>query len=196
MEEVLPSSHPYYEFDPFGIRISQTSSISVGGDPAEVFIFWGNERVENFNTATDPDDNSSWDYKINLSNSADIGFFETTITENLIENKQYFFRAYAKNVAGEVWADEIYGFETVDTEISRYTLDGLILWLDATDINGDGEKDNLFDKSNIPLWVDKSLSEKDATQNIISQMPLYDPRVKTIITTYYNTFSVRCCKNI
>ena len=46
-------------------------------------------------------------------------------------------------MAGEVWADEIYGFETVDTEISRYTLDGLILWLDATDINGDGEKDDL-----------------------------------------------------
>ena len=39
-------------------------------------------------------------------------------------------------------------------------MDGLILWLDATDIDGDGERDSVLDKTNIPLWVDKSRQRK------------------------------------
>ncbi|MDA0343881.1 MAG: hypothetical protein O3B07_06795, partial [Verrucomicrobia bacterium] len=43
VDEVLPSTHPYRDLDPFGLQVSQTTSVSVGGDPAEVIIFWGDE---------------------------------------------------------------------------------------------------------------------------------------------------------
>ena len=174
MEEVLPNSHPYSDLDPFGIQVSQTSSISVGGDPAEVIIFWGDEKINTLSTTTNPDDNSSWDYQTILNDSSDIGPLEKTISENLLENKEYYFRAYARNVAGEVWADKIQTFKTIDTQFTAYSMDGLILWLDATDIDGDGERDQLRDKINLPLWVDKSISKKDATQTIIDQMPTDD----------------------
>ena len=53
-------------------------------------------------------------------------------------------------------------------------MDGLVLWLDATDIDADGQRDSISDHTNIPIWVDKSISAKDATQTIINQMPTYD----------------------
>ncbi|MGA1101733.1 MAG: LamG-like jellyroll fold domain-containing protein, partial [Opitutales bacterium] len=174
VDEVLPSTHPYRDLDPFGLQVSQTTSVSVGGDPAEVIIFWGDEKIETLSTSTDPDNNSTWDYATTLSDSADIGALEKTISENLIADKEYYFRAYARNVAGETWADQIQTFKTIDTQFTAYSMDGLILWLDASDVDGNGERDQIPDQTNIPLWVDKSTSAKDATQTIIDQMPSYD----------------------
>ncbi|MEL0098081.1 MAG: LamG-like jellyroll fold domain-containing protein, partial [Opitutae bacterium] len=173
-KEVLPEEHPYAILDPFGLQVNQTISSSVGGDPAEVVIFWGNERIESNSTTANPDDNSSWDYRIVLNESADIGTFETTINENLEENTLYYFRAYAKNIAGANWAEQILTFKTIDTQFTKHSMDGLILWLDASDIDGNGERDSLIDQTNIPIWVDKSVSSKDATQTIINQMPTYE----------------------
>ena len=74
---------PILDLDPFGILVNQTTSRSVGGDPAEVTIFWGDERIDSNSTITNPDDNSSWDYKVVLSQFADIGTLESTISEIL-----------------------------------------------------------------------------------------------------------------
>ena len=39
-EEILPESHPYYSYDPFGVSVNQIASRSIGGDEAEVSIYW------------------------------------------------------------------------------------------------------------------------------------------------------------
>ena len=59
-----------------------------------------------------------------LNESADIGTFEQAISENLEENTLYYFRAYAKNIAGETWADQIQTFKTIDTQFTQYSMDG------------------------------------------------------------------------
>ena len=103
-EEVLPDTHPYYSFNPFGISINQTSLRSVGGDPSEITIYWGNEYLETESTVINENNDSLWDHKIVLSQSANIGQYEISLTDNLEEGESYYFRAHAKNIAGETWS--------------------------------------------------------------------------------------------
>ena len=172
--DVLQTNHPYSSSSPFEGETSSSIITSIGGDPAEVILFWGNEKIETNSTNVDPDDNSSWDYKLTLSSSSNIGTLEQLVTDNLEENTDYYYRAYAKNLAGENWAKDILTFRTIDTQFTKDTMDGLLLWLDASDIDGDGQRDSLIDQASIPLWLDKSRSGKHATQSIISKMPAYD----------------------
>ena len=174
VDEVLPSDSPIPRPGSVWPASFTDSFGQCWRSPAEVIIFWGDEKIETLSTSTDPDNNSSWDYATTLSESADIGALEKTISENLTEDNEYYFRAYARNVAGETWADQIQTFKTIDTQFTAYSMDGLILWLDASDVDGNGERDQIPDQTNIPLWVDKSTSAKDATQTIIDQMPSYD----------------------
>ena len=90
-EEILPDSHPYSSLDPFGITVNQLASKSVGGDPAEVTIYWGDERVETESTSLDENNDSLWDYSISLSETASIGQLEVFLTENLEEGKSYYY---------------------------------------------------------------------------------------------------------
>ena len=173
-EQILPAEHPYVSTPPFEGKTSSSAISSIGGDPAEVYLFWGDERIEVNSTITDPQNNSTWDYKLVLSDSSDIGILDQVVTSNLVENTDYYYRAYAKNLAGETWADQILTFRTIDTQFTKDSLDGLVLWLDASDIDGNGLRDSLTDQSSIPQWLDKSKNEKHATQSILSKMPSYD----------------------
>ena len=83
--------------------------------------------------------------------------------ENLEQDTQYFYRGYAQNLGGENWAPSIETFLAMDTTFTKYTLDGMVLWLDAQDVDGDGFSDSYIDGAPLPLWVDKSLSEKMCT---------------------------------
>ena len=108
-----------------------------------------------------------------VAEDAGIGTLEQILMGNLVENTEYFYRAHAQNSAGEAWADEIFTFRTIDTKFTEETVDGLLLWLDATDLDGDGERDAISDSQKISIWVDKSSSEKHAAQSLMSKMPAY-----------------------
>ena len=73
----------------------------------------------------------------------------------------------------ETWATETESFKTIDTKFTKHTFEGLLLWLDASDVDGDGQRDNIADGSKIPLWIDKSRSSKDAKQSLLNKMPSY-----------------------
>jgi hypothetical protein len=45
------------------------------------------------------------------------------------------------------------------------SVEGLALWLDATDIDGDGEEDTLANGAAVSLWADKSGNDRDANQS-------------------------------
>ena len=109
---------------------------------------------------------------INGGNPVSIGLFEVPVDE-LIFDKTYYYRAYAQNLGGEQWASDVQSFTASDTRFTKYTMDGLVLWFDAKDVDGDGFKDNLRDGDFVPLWVDKSLSSKNAVQTVPNAMPTY-----------------------
>ncbi len=59
------------------------------------------------------------------------------------------------------------------TPISPSTVNGKLLWLDASDVDGDGSPDSFANDSKIAVWVDKSGNEKNATQATEANQPTY-----------------------
>ena len=57
-------------------------------------------------------------------------------------DKQYYFRGYAENLGGGAWAPNTETFIAMDTTFTKYTMDGMVLWLDAQDVDGDGATDS------------------------------------------------------
>ena len=55
-------------------------------------------------------------------------------------------------------------------------MDGLVLWLDAMDVDGDNFLDSFTDGVDLPLWVDKS-NAKNALQTVALQTPSYATKV-------------------
>ena len=41
----------------------------------------------------------------------------------------------------------------------------MALWLDSSDVDGDGNEDPLPDGASVSLWADKSGNDRDATQS-------------------------------
>ena len=162
--ELLPSSHPYFTLDPFGGSSAVNEKVAIGGDRPVVKIFWGDEKIGNKFTLVDFNDSSKWDYvfEVNSSGPVGLGSFLGTV-DNLVQDTQYYFRGYAENIGGEQWANNIESFLAMDTTFTKYTMEGMVLWLDAQDVDGDGYSDAGYaDGVPMPLWIDKSLSEKHA----------------------------------
>ena len=62
---------------------------------------------------------------------------------------------------------------TLLTGFNPTSLSGLKLWLDATDVDGDGSADTLVNDANVSIWVDKSGQENNATQTTEYKKPSY-----------------------
>ena len=56
---------------------------------------------------------------------------------------------------------------------SPTSIPGLQLWLDATDVDGDGQADTLANDSNVSVWVDKAGGDHNASQSDLSKKPVY-----------------------
>ena len=138
-------------------------------------IFWGDDEIEENSTAVDPNDDSKWDFvfEVNASGPVGLGSFLGTV-DNLVQDTQYFFRGHAENLGGEKWAPNIESFLAMDTTFTKYTMEGMVLWLDAQDVDGDGYSDAGYaDGVPMPIWIDKSLSEKHAKQSVAQKTPNY-----------------------
>ena len=64
---------------------------------------------------------------------------------------------------------------TLLTGFNPTSLSGLKLWLDATDVDGDGSADTLVNDANVSIWVDKSGQENNATQTTDSKNQAIKP---------------------
>jgi hypothetical protein len=170
--DILPSTHPYYSINPFGGNTAQAQKVTIGGDKPVVKIFWGDDEIEDNSTLVDPNDDTKWDfvYEVNGSGPVGLGSFLAEV-DSLEQDTQYFYRGYAVNLGGEQWAPNIETFLAMDTTFTKYTLDGMVLWLDAQDVDGDGYSDSYSDGVPLPLWIDKSLSEKNAQQSVAQKTP-------------------------
>ena len=144
-DTVLLAGHPHKAADPFTGLTHVHEVINEGGDPPVVKIFWGlNDGGEN---STDVDANGSlplWDEVILVNGGQLVGLGPVSApVTNLERDTRYFFRAYAENIGGGVWSPVTKFFTASDSRLTKYTMDGLVLWLDASDVDGDGQPDNL-----------------------------------------------------
>ena len=145
-------THPYYSINPFGGNTAQAQKVTIGGDKPVVKIFWGDDEIEDNSTLIDPNDDTKWDYvyEVNGSGPVGLGSFLAEV-DSLEQDTQYFYRGYAVNLGGEKWAPNIETFLAMDTTFTKYTLDGMVLWLDAQDVDGDGYSDSYSDGVPLPL---------------------------------------------
>ncbi|MBC8349597.1 MAG: putative Ig domain-containing protein, partial [Verrucomicrobia bacterium] len=76
----------------------------------------------------------------------------------LTGGETYYYRIHAQNVAGEVWSPQATKFNAGSFEFTTNSLPGqeLILWLDASDVDGDGNASNEPFGGSLNFWRDKS----------------------------------------
>ena len=118
------------------------------------------------------------DFVVEVNSSGPVGLgIHQGLASELTLNKTYFYRAYAENLGGETWAPTIESFRAIDTRFTKDTMDGLVLWLDAMDVDGDNFLDSFTDGIALPLWVDKSKRQKNALQTVALQTPSYATKV-------------------
>ena len=144
-----------------------------------VKIYWGDELIESnaSGQVANADNNASWDYvyEVNGSNPVSLGVHQG-VAQPLSLNTTYYYRAYAENLGGFSWAPTIETFKAIDTRFTKDTMDGMVLWLDAMDVDADGLSDSQIEGTALPLWVDKSNSGKNATQNVANKTPTYSSK--------------------
>ena len=128
---------------------------NIGGQSPQVYLYWGDE-----DGGTNPDINSSsdsaWDTKIDLG-TKEIGEFSFSLS-GLEFGKSYYYRFLAENNAGEVWSPEASSFSSGSFALAADTWPDtdLLLWLDAADVNGDGNFGNEPFAGSVDIWRDKS----------------------------------------
>ena len=104
-------------------------------------FFWGDEDAGQTTDVNSSSDNS-WDNKLTLG-VLPLGEF-SALLNGLETGKTYFYRIFAKNVAGPSLLSDVSSFSTGSFEFNSDSLkdEGLLLWLDASDVNGDRNLSN------------------------------------------------------
>ena len=82
----------------------------------------------------------------------------------------YYYTSKASNSAGTVWGS-VKTFKPANTAINKYSIPGLALWLDATDLDGDGNVDSATNGASISSWTDKSLENQTVSQSTTNNQP-------------------------
>ena len=124
----------------------------LGGEDPSLTIYWGDE---------DPGDtievNASsalaWDANASLG-VIPLGVFSHTL-QGLQANKNFTYRILATNSAGSVWSSQSQSFSTGDFSFQPQSIAGgdLLLWLDASDLNGDGNGSNEPFAGTVDQWL-------------------------------------------
>ena len=127
----------------------------IGGQEPQVTLFWGDEDGGQ-NPELNASSSQAWDAKIELGQMK-LGEFSVSL-EGLDTGKTYYYRFLATNDAGSSWSTNAARFTTGDFSYSTstWTDSTPLLWLDAADINGDGDYTNEPFGGIVDEWRDKS----------------------------------------
>ena len=82
----------------------------------------------------------------------------------------YYYTAKAVTSAGTSWGP-VQTFVPANTALNKYSIPDLALWLDATDLDGDGTADSVTSGTAVSSWTDKSVSGEAVTQSTAANMP-------------------------
>ena len=131
------------------------ATVTLGGDAPTVQVFWGDEDA-GFTSDVNASDNAKWDFVVDLG-KRDVGSFSLPLT-GLTSGKTYHYRVRATNAAGEVWSSTAASFDSGSFEFTSASFPdrNLLLWLDASDVDGDGNASNEPFGGSLNFWRDKS----------------------------------------
>ena len=155
MGTMFSAAHPYYSSDPYQPTITQ------GGEDAAVTFYWGDN-----NGSTTP---GNWDNTHALSGTHGIGVLSHPLT-GLTTGTTYYYTAKATTSAGTSWGP-VQTFVPANTAINKYSIPDLALWIDATDLNGDGTTDTVTNGAAVSAWTDKSLTTATVNQTNTDNQP-------------------------
>ena len=159
---MFTASHPYFSTDPFQPTITQ------GGEDATVTFYWGETNGSNVA--------SNWTNSQQVSGTHGVGVVSHPLT-GLTKGTTYYYTSKVSNSGGDVWGS-VKTFVPANTALNKDTIPDLALWLDATDVNGDGNADNISDGTAVTAWVDKSNAPAiTVNQGTASNQPLYKTTV-------------------
>jgi len=155
MNTMFSAAHPYYSSDPYQPTVTQ------GGEDAAVTFYWGDN-----NGSTTP---GNWDNNYALSGTHGIGVLSHPLT-GLTTGTTYYYTAKAVTSAGTSWGP-VQTFVPANTALNKYSIPDLALWIDATDLNGDGTTDTVTNGASVSAWTDKSLTTATVNQTNSDNQP-------------------------
>ncbi len=152
---MFSASHPYYSTDPYEPTVTQ------GGEDAAVTFYWGDN-----NGSTTP---GNWDNTQAITGTHGVGVVSHALT-GLTTGTTYYYTAKAVTSAGTSWGP-VQTFVPANTALNKYSIPDLALWLDASDLNGDGTTDSVTNGTAVSAWTDKSLGGQSVTQSTADKQP-------------------------
>ena len=84
--------------------------------------------------------------------------------QGLTTGTTYYYTAKATTTAGTSWGP-VQTFVPANTALNKYSIPDLALWIDATDLDGDGSTDSVTNGTAVSSWTDKSLGGETVTQS-------------------------------
>ena len=152
---MFTAAHPYYSEDPYQPTVNQ------GGENAAVTFYWGDN-----NGSTTP---GNWDSNQEISGTHGVGVVSHALT-GLTTGTTYYYTAKAVTSAGTSWGP-VQTFVPANTALNKYSIADLGLWLDATDLDGDGTNDSVTSGTAVSSWTDKSVGGETVSQSTAENMP-------------------------
>jgi hypothetical protein len=117
--------------------------------PGEVSFFWGPDDAGT--------DRQAWASSTSI-NTVDGNAPGQKAVDGLLYGVRYFYRSYVTNAYGEDWSDTASSFLTTAPDNNPLIIrNGLVLWLDSSDVDGDNVEDtHLSDGASLSSWNDRS----------------------------------------
>jgi hypothetical protein len=161
MDTYFSASHPHYANDPY------QPTVDLGGSDANVTFYWGDN-----NASTNA---GNWDSDQQIAGTHGLGIVSHPLT-GLTKGATYYYTTKVTNSGGSAWG-EVQSFVPANTALNKNTVPGLALWLDATDLDGDGLGDSNANSTPLSSWADKSTGGITVSQSGSSNQPVYQTSV-------------------
>ncbi len=146
--------------------------VETGGDKPSVKFYWGDNDGGD-STDVDPADDTKWDNVVEIAGTHALNSIVTSPLTGLTKGTTYYYRAEVTNSSGSAWAGSTRTVVPTNTLLSKDTIPGLVLWLDAAETNGDGFPDTLADGDKLATWADRSGNNVLVEQSTASAQPVY-----------------------
>ncbi len=142
------------------------------GEAPTVKIFWGDNDGGDSTTA-DLADDAKWDHEVTVAGTHELLAVASAQVTGLTNGTKYYYRGQVTNSSGTAWAGATRSFTATNTLLNTQTIDGLALWLDATDVDGDSKPDLHEDGTALSAWSDISGNSVEVLQATTSSKPVY-----------------------